>query len=116
MLQVRLQDGRTFTGIVEDVDVKSDLATVRIPCKGLPVMPLGNSTSVRPGEFVIAMGSPLSLSNTITTGVVRSVVTCGEAYRSRRAFYCLSSQNLKIEKKTHIHLTPLGKVDFLGKS
>ena len=48
-------------------------ATVRIPCKGLPVMPMGNSTSVRAGEFVIAMGSPLSLSNTITTGVVRSV-------------------------------------------
>ena len=50
---------------------------MRIPCKGLPVMPLGNSTSVRPGEFVIAMGSPLSLSNTITTGVVRSVVFRG---------------------------------------
>ena len=55
---------------MEDVDVKSDLATVRIPCKGLSVMPLGSSSGVRPGEFVIAMGSPLSLSNTITTGVV----------------------------------------------
>ena len=33
-------------------------------------MPLGASSDVRPGEFVIAMGSPLSLSNTITTGVV----------------------------------------------
>ncbi len=72
-VQVRLQDGRTFTGVVEDVDVRSDLATVRIPCKGLPVMPLGESTSVRPGEFVIALGSPLSLSNTITTGVVSTV-------------------------------------------
>jgi HtrA serine peptidase 2 len=55
---------------VEEVDVKSDLATVRIPAKDLPVMPLGESSTVRPGEFVIAMGSPLSLSNTITTGVV----------------------------------------------
>lgn len=69
-VQVRLQDGRTFTGVVEDVDVQSDLATVRIPCQNLPVMPLGTSANVRPGEFVIAMGSPLSLSNTITTGVV----------------------------------------------
>ncbi len=58
---------------MEDVDVKSDLATVRIPVKGLPVMPLGESSSVRPGEFVIAMGSPLALSNTVTTGVVSSV-------------------------------------------
>ncbi|TRY78162.1 hypothetical protein TCAL_07571 [Tigriopus californicus] len=69
-VQVRLQDGRTFTGVVENVDVQSDLATVRIPCQNLPVMPLGTSANVRPGEFVIAMGSPLSLSNTITTGVV----------------------------------------------
>ena len=68
--QVRLPDGRTFAGTVEDVDVKSDLATVRIPAKGLTVMPLGTSSDVRPGEFVIAMGCPLSLSNTITTGVV----------------------------------------------
>ena len=72
-VQVRLQDGRTYQGYVEDYDVKSDLATVRIEAKNLPVMKLGKSSSVRPGEFVIAMGSPLSLSNTITTGVVSSV-------------------------------------------
>eukprot|EP00095_Tigriopus_kingsejongensis_P006318 maker-scaffold61_size441589-snap-gene-3.34 protein:Tk06318 transcript:maker-scaffold61_size441589-snap-gene-3.34-mRNA-1 annotation:"serine protease mitochondrial" len=69
-VHVRLQDGRTFIGVIEAVDIQSDLATVRIPCKNLPVMPLGTSSNVRPGEFVIAMGSPLSLSNTITTGVV----------------------------------------------
>jgi HtrA serine peptidase 2 len=72
-IQVRLQDGRTFIGTVEDIDMKSDLATVRIPCKNLPVMKLGKSSNLRPGEFVIAMGSPLALSNTITTGVVSSV-------------------------------------------
>ena len=62
-----------FSGTVEDVDMQSDLATVRIPCKNLPVMKLGQSSNLRPGEFVIAMGSPLALSNTITTGVVSSV-------------------------------------------
>jgi len=72
-VQVKLQDGRVFQGHVEDVDVRSDLATVRIAARDLPVMRLGQSSSVRPGEFVIAMGSPLSLSNTITTGVVSSV-------------------------------------------
>lgn len=46
---------------------------MRIPAKNLPVMKLGKSSDVKPGEFVIAMGSPLSLSNTITTGVVSSV-------------------------------------------
>lgn len=72
-IQVRLHDGRTFVGTIEDVDVRSDLATVRIPCKDLPVIRLGESSKLRPGEWVIAMGSPLSLSNTITSGVVSNV-------------------------------------------
>lgn len=65
---MRLQDGRVFQGVVEDVDVKSDLATVRISARDLPRMKLGTSKDTRPGEWVIALGSPLALSNTITTG------------------------------------------------
>jgi len=72
-IQVRLQDGRVFAGVVEDVDVRSDLATVRISCSNLPKMKLGTSKDIRPGEWVIALGSPLALSNTITTGVVSNI-------------------------------------------
>jgi len=72
-IQVRLQDGRVFQGVVEDVDVKSDLATVRISARDLPRMKLGTSKDTRPGEWVIALGSPLALSNTITTGVVSNI-------------------------------------------
>ena len=72
-IQVKLQDGRTFAGVVEDVDVKSDLATLRIDCQDLPQMKLGSSKDTRPGEWVIALGSPLALSNTITTGVVSNI-------------------------------------------
>lgn len=63
-------DGRTFDGVVEDIDFKSDLATVRIPATKLPVMKLGNSADLKPGEFVVAIGSPLALSNTVTTGII----------------------------------------------
>ena len=70
---VRLQDGREFIGNVEEIDALSDLALVRINCKNLPIMNLGNSNETRPGEFVVALGSPLSLSNTITFGVISSV-------------------------------------------
>nr|CAD7439673.1 unnamed protein product [Timema bartmani] len=72
-VQVRLHDGSVYPGVVEDVDMKSDLATVRIQRKDLTVMKLGSSASARPGEFVVALGSPLSLSNTITAGVISSV-------------------------------------------
>ncbi|XP_062537224.1 serine protease HTRA2, mitochondrial [Armigeres subalbatus] len=72
MVTVKLLDGRTFPGIVEDVDPNSDLATVRIKCKNLPVMKLGKSSDLRSGEWVVALGSPLSLNNTVTAGVVSS--------------------------------------------
>ncbi|OWR50988.1 high temperature requirement protein A2, partial [Danaus plexippus plexippus] len=45
-------DGSTHIGIVEDVDLKSDLATLRIPVKNLPTMTLGSSADVRPGEWL----------------------------------------------------------------
>ncbi|XP_075148125.1 HTRA2-related serine protease [Haematobia irritans] len=72
MVQVRLHDGRVFPAVVEDVDQTSDLAIIRINCKNLPVMKLGESSSLRSGEWVVALGSPLALSNTVTAGVISS--------------------------------------------
>ncbi|GAB0094169.1 Serine protease HTRA2, mitochondrial [Sergentomyia squamirostris] len=71
-VQVKLSDGRMFPGVVESVDPVSDLATVRISCKNLPAIKLGNSADLRAGEWVVALGSPLALSNTVTVGVVSS--------------------------------------------
>ncbi|CAG9805857.1 unnamed protein product [Chironomus riparius] len=70
IVSVKLHDGRTFQGFVEAVDPISDLATVRINCKNLNAMKLGKSSDLRAGEWVVALGSPLSLSNTVTAGVV----------------------------------------------
>ncbi|XP_055547509.1 serine protease HTRA2, mitochondrial [Wyeomyia smithii] len=72
LVTVKLLDGRTFPGTVEDVDPNSDLATVRIKCKDLPAMKLGKSAELRSGEWVVALGSPLSLNNSVTAGVVSS--------------------------------------------
>nr|XP_042901378.1 serine protease HTRA2, mitochondrial [Parasteatoda tepidariorum] len=69
---VKLFDGKEYKGTVEHIDSETDLATVRINAKDLPVLPLGQSSNIRPGEFVIAMGNPLTLSHTITAGVISS--------------------------------------------
>lgn len=71
-VEVRLQDGTIHSGVVEDVDVQSDLATVRISARNLPILKLGNSSDLKPGEIVVAIGSPLALSNSVTSGVVSS--------------------------------------------
>ena len=74
MLQVdvNLQDGRSFVGTVEHVDLFSDIAIIKINSKTpLPTAKLGSSTKLRPGDWVIAIGYPLLLQNTITAGIVR---------------------------------------------
>ncbi|XP_019187523.1 PREDICTED: putative protease Do-like 14 isoform X2 [Ipomoea nil] len=73
-IDVTLQDGRTFEGIVENADLHSDIAIVKIKSKTpLPCAKLGSSTKLRPGDWVIAMGCPLSLQNTVTAGIVSCV-------------------------------------------
>uniref|UniRef100_A0A6A7G1X7 Serine protease HTRA2, mitochondrial n=1 Tax=Hirondellea gigas TaxID=1518452 RepID=A0A6A7G1X7_9CRUS len=71
-VMVRFQDGRELIGLVELVDPLSDLALLRVDASGLPTAILGSSASLRPGEFVVAVGSPLSLSNSVSAGVVSS--------------------------------------------
>uniref|UniRef100_A0A0A9YXV5 Serine protease HTRA2, mitochondrial n=1 Tax=Lygus hesperus TaxID=30085 RepID=A0A0A9YXV5_LYGHE len=71
---IKMNDDTSYQGTVEDVDLKADLATIRIKApKRLPTIPLGSDRDLRPGEWVVAIGSPLALANTITAGVVSTV-------------------------------------------
>lgn len=55
-----------------NADMHSDIAVVKINSETpLPDAKLGNSSRLRPGDWVIAMGCPLSLQNTVTAGIVR---------------------------------------------
>ncbi|GAA0148494.1 kinase modulator [Lithospermum erythrorhizon] len=73
-VDVTLQDGRTFEGTVVNADLHSDIAIVKIKSKApLPVAKLGTSRKLRPGDWVLAVGCPLSLQNTVTAGIVSCV-------------------------------------------
>uniref|UniRef100_A0A8C6RQF8 Serine protease HTRA2, mitochondrial n=1 Tax=Nannospalax galili TaxID=1026970 RepID=A0A8C6RQF8_NANGA len=72
-VRVRLPSGDSYEAMVTAVDPVADIATLRIQTKEpLPTLPLGRSAEVRQGEFVVAMGSPFALQNTITSGIVSS--------------------------------------------
>ncbi|KAL1811853.1 hypothetical protein ACET3Z_021918 [Daucus carota] len=73
-VEVTLQDGRTFEGTVVNADLHSDIAIVKINSKTpLPCAKLGSSRKLRPGEWVVAVGCPLTLQNTITAGIISCV-------------------------------------------
>ncbi|CAK9314979.1 unnamed protein product [Citrullus colocynthis] len=73
-VEVTLQDGRTFEGTVMNADFHSDIAIVKINSKTpLPMAKLGSSSKLRPGDWVVAIGCPLSLQNTVTAGIVSCV-------------------------------------------
>uniref|UniRef100_A0A672IIV3 Serine protease HTRA2, mitochondrial n=1 Tax=Salarias fasciatus TaxID=181472 RepID=A0A672IIV3_SALFA len=73
-VRVKLNNGDTYNATVQDVDPGADIATIKINARSpLPTLQLGQSSDVRQGEFVVAMGSPFALRNTITSGIVSSV-------------------------------------------
>lgn len=78
-LRVQLLDGDAYEAVVRNVDKKTDIATIKItPQKKLPVLSLGPSSDLRPGEFVVAIGSPFALQNTVTTGIISTAQRDGK--------------------------------------
>ncbi len=70
-IKVRLSDGRTFAASVKGVDAKLDLALLKIEAgNNLPVARLGDSGSLKVGEWVMAIGNPFGLEQTVTVGIV----------------------------------------------
>ncbi|XP_075412752.1 serine protease HTRA4 [Tenrec ecaudatus] len=78
-IQVELQSGAQYEATVKDIDHKLDLALIKIePKTDLPVLLLGRSSHLRAGEFVVALGSPFSLQNTVTAGIVSTTQRGGK--------------------------------------
>jgi S1-C subfamily serine protease len=67
---VTLKGGRTVQGKVRGIDRVTDVAVIEIAEKNLPSISIGNSDSLKPGEWAIAIGNPLGLDNSVTAGII----------------------------------------------
>jgi len=70
VITVKLNDGREFTARKIGSDEKSDVAVIKIDGENLPTLPLGDSDALEVGEWVIAIGNPFGLAETLTFGIV----------------------------------------------
>lgn len=72
-VKVTLPDRRELTAKVVGSDQQYDVALLKVDAKGLPTVRIGNSTTLKPGQWVVAIGSPLGLDHSVTAGIVSAV-------------------------------------------
>ena len=76
-IKVSLSDKREFKGRVIGRDPKTDIAIVKIGATGLPTLPLGNSSQLQVGDYVLAIGDPFGVGETVTQGIVSATGRSG---------------------------------------
>lgn len=76
-VSVTLSDGRTLEAQPIGSDADTDVAVIRIKADGLQAIPLADSTALRVGDYVVAVGNPFGLGQTVTSGIVSAVGRSG---------------------------------------
>ncbi|OOG50899.1 Do family serine endopeptidase [Rhodanobacter sp. C01] len=76
-ITVTLQDGRNFKAKLIGTDPATDVAVVQIPAQNLQALPLADSTKLRVGDYVVAVGDPFGLGQTVTSGIVSALGRSG---------------------------------------
>ena len=72
-VRIKLSDRREFTAKVVGSDEQSDVALLKIAATGLPTLRVGDSRTLKPGQWVVAIGSPFGLDHSVTAGIVSAV-------------------------------------------
>ncbi len=85
-VSVTLADGRTLTGTLIGTDPDTDLAVLKIPAERLSALPLAHSAELRVGDFVVAVGNPFGLGQTVTSGIVSALGRTGLGGRGYQNF------------------------------
>ncbi|MFK2893649.1 DegQ family serine endoprotease [Dyella flagellata] len=76
-IMVTLQDGRNFKGTLVGTDPGTDVAVVKINADKLQALPVADSSALRVGDFVVAVGDPFGLGQTVTSGIVSALRRSG---------------------------------------
>ena len=76
-VSVTVADGRTVKAKVLGTDPDSDLAVIQIPAEKLTALPIADSSKLRVGDFVVAVGEPFGLGQTVTSGIVSALGRMG---------------------------------------
>jgi serine protease Do len=90
-VEVVLNDKRTYVAEVLGTDKNTDLALLRIGESGLPFMKLGNSSGVKVGNWVVAVGNPFNLESTVTVGIVSALGRNIDLIRSKGNKYAIEN-------------------------
>lgn len=84
-IKVKLQDGREFKATLVGSDPASDIAVIKIKAKKLKSLKFANSDKLRVGDFVVAIGNPFGIGQTVTSGIISALGRSGlgiEAYEN----------------------------------
>ncbi len=76
-LKVRLNDDREFDATLVGGDPETDIAVLKVEAEALVAVPVGNSDAMEVGDFVVAIGSPFNLRQTVTSGIVSALGRTG---------------------------------------
>ena len=76
-IRVTLRDGRTLDATLVGADPEADVAVIQIPAEKLTALPIADSDKLRVGDFVVAIGNPFGLGQTVTSGIVSALGRTG---------------------------------------
>ncbi len=76
-ISVNLSDGRTLKAELVGADPEADVAVLKIPAEELSAVPVADSDGLRVGDFVVAIGNPFGLGQTVTSGIVSALGRSG---------------------------------------
>lgn len=76
-IMVTLSDGRHFNAKLLGTDPEADVAVIQIPANNLTELPIANSSKLKVGDFVVAIGNPFGLGQTVTSGIISALGRSG---------------------------------------